>query len=315
MTLRGHRWRGTLIRWGPSLLIGLVLVLIPLILGRYERGLLTQILIYAVFAMSMNLLMGYTGLISFGHAAPWGIGAFTVGVLATRGITDSFWLIMLAAIVVTALICAVFGFLSLRTTGVYFVLVTLALAQLLYSLAVKWREFSGGEEGLSGIRRPWSLGDGPFYYLIFVGFVIFCLVVWWLVQSRFGRVLVGIRENEGRMRALGFNTWAYKYTCFIVASILAAMAGALFCFYNGHVGAGELGFGPTCLALLMVLIGGAGTLFGPVIGAAIVVLLINFLSAYTQHWGLLLGVIFVLSVMFMRGGVVGYFSRYWSRMR
>lgn len=222
---------------------------------------------------------------------------------------------MLAVILMTALVSVIFGFLSLRTTGVYFVLVTLALAQILFSLALKRREFSGGEEGLSGIRRPWSLGDGPFYYLVFVGFVILYLVVRWLVESRFGRVLVGIRENEGRMRALGFNAWAYKYLCFIVASVLAAVAGALYCYYNGHVGASELGFGPTSLALLMVLIGGAGTLFGPVIGAVIVVLLINFLSAYTQHWGLLLGVIFVLSVMFMRGGVAGYLYKYWSRIR
>jgi branched-chain amino acid transport system permease protein len=257
--------------------------------------------------MSLDILLGYTGLLSFGHIIGWGVGAYVVGILTTHHIINNFWILLVFALLLGLTINTVFGFLALRTSGLYFALVTLALAEILRSVAIKWRNVTGGVDGISGILRPWEMGDTAFYYLT-LGAFVFCLILMrWLVDSRFGRALIGIRENESRMQVLGYNTWAYKYIAILFTGLMAVISGVLFCFYNGYVGPGDLGFGFSGYALLMVLVGGMGTLIGPFIGAVVLVILSNVLSVYTTHWMFILGALFILCVIVIPKGIAGYF--------
>lgn len=305
--------RRRLVLLSPYIFIALIMLILPAFLASYWESLIIKILLYAVFAMSMNLLMGYTGYITFGHAAFWGIGAYTVGILVTQHGIDNFGLIMVIAIGAAIIVGIIFGFLALRTTGIYFALITLALAQMLYSLAYKWTAVTGGEDGLSGIGRPWSMYGSDFYYFILAAFAICFFLLYWIINSHFGHILVGIRENEPRMQALGYNVWAHKYVCYILAGLFAAIAGALFAYYTGYVGPGDLYWTTNGLALLMVLIGGRGALAGPAAGAVIVLLLIELISEFTEHWPVFVGIIFVLVVMWARKGIAGYLVEYWDR--
>ena len=288
----------------------LALALGPLALPSYQLGLLTKMLILAIFAMSLNVLLGYGGLPSLGHAAYFGVAAYTVALLARRGL-DHFWLDFgagLAAATVTALL---FGLLALRTHGAYLLMITLALAQVLWGIAFGWRSFTGGDDGLPGVPRPaaglpWSLADGlRFYYFVLVIFALTTVLLWVVIRSPFGRALVGIRESERRMTVLGYNTWAHKYVAFVIAGAFAGVAGTLFVYYNGFVSPAYLSvvFSATCL--IMVILGGAGTLLGPALGSAAIVFLENVISAHTQRWLLVLGVIYITVTLFAPAGLVG----------
>ena len=278
----------------------LVLVVLPFALTSYQLGLLTKMLIFAIFAMSLNLILGYAGLPSLGHAAYFGMGAYTVGLLALR-VRDNFWLDFFAGLVMATITAALFGLLALRAKGSYLLMITLALAQVLWGIAFGWRWLTGGDDGLPGVPRP---GAGlPFSLAEGVRFYYFVLAV--IVRSPFGQALVGIRESERRMEVLGYNTWRYKYVAFVLAGLFAGLSGNLFVYYNGFVSPAYLSIVFSATALIMVILGGAGTLLGPALGAAVIVLAENTISAQTERWVTVLGVIYVAVTLFAPGGLIG----------
>ncbi len=296
------------------------LALLPFALTSYQLGLLTKMLIFAVFAMSLNLVLGYAGLPSLGHAAYFGIGAYTVALLALR-VRDNFWLDFGAGLGVATAIAALFGLLALRARGSYLLMITLALAQVTWGIAFGWRWLTGGDDGLPGVPRPaaglpWSLADGlSFYYFVLLVFLVAVASLGVIVRSPFGQALVGIRESERRMEVLGFNTWLYKYVAFILAGAFAGIAGNLFVYYNGFVSPAYLSIVFSAMALIMVILGGAGTLLGPVIGSAAIVFLENAISAATQRWLLVLGIIYVVVTLYTPSGLVGLFHGRLARRR
>jgi len=293
---------------------GLLFLAAPSFLSSYYLGLLTKMLIFALFAMSLDLLLGYTGLPSLGHAAYFGLGAYTVALLQLR-VMKNFWLNALAGLASAVVLALGFGPLTLRARGDYFLMITLALAQVIWGIAFGWRSMTGGDDGLPGIARPtlagsWSLaGETPFYYFVLVvcGLAMGLLSI--IVRSPFGKALVGIRESETRMRVLGYNVWAYQYGASILAGFFAGLAGILFVYYNGYVGPAYLSIIFSAQVLLMVILGGAGTLFGPVLGAGIIVLLENLISAMTERWLLILGTIYVVVTLFAPQGLHGLIPR------
>jgi branched-chain amino acid transport system permease protein len=294
------------------------LVLLPAVLTSYQLGLLTKMLIFALFAMSLNLILGYAGLPSLGHAAYFGMGAYTVGLLALR-VVDNFWLNFGAGILAAAATAALFGLLALRAHGSYLLMITLALAQVAWGIAFGWRSFTGGDDGLPGIPRPGaglplSLADGVrFYYFVLLVSAAVTAGLWVIIRSPFGRALVGIRESERRMEVLGYDTWRYKYVAFVIAGLVAGIAGNLFVYFNGFVSPAYLSIVFSATALIMVILGGAGTLLGPALGSAVIIFLENVISAYTERWLLVLGTIYVMLTLFAPDGLLGLARRLSAR--
>jgi branched-chain amino acid transport system permease protein len=290
------------------------LLVLPLALTSYQLGLLTKMLIFAVFAMSLNLILGYAGLPSLGHAAYFGVGAYTVALMALR-VRDNFWLDFGAGLAAATVTAALFGLLALRAEGSYLLMITLALAQVAWGIAFGWRWLTGGDDGLPGVPRPaaglpWSLVDGlRFYYFVLIVFLLATGALSVIVRSPFGRALCGIRESERRMEVLGYNTWLYKYVAFVLAGAFAGLAGNLFVYYNGFVSPAYLSIVFSAMALIMVILGGAGTLLGPALGSAAIVFLENVISAATERWLLVLGLIYVAVTLFAPSGLVGLFKR------
>jgi branched-chain amino acid transport system permease protein len=316
-----HSWQNRMIRLSPYIASCIILVLLPLVLPPYAQNLMTKFIIYAIFAMSLNILVGYAGLPSLGHAAFFGVAGYTTAILAVNYGVKSFWLTMPASIVSATFLAAIFGIIALRVSGIYFLLVTFALGQLPYSIAVKWFSVTGGSYGLGGIPLP-DLGfsgltwnDLTFYYFTFLVFIICFLLLYRLLDSPFGHILQGIREGEHRMIVLGYNTWRYKYIAFVAAGLFAGVAGVLFAHYNTIISPDHLGFQTSGLVLLMVIMGGAGTLFGPVIGSAVIVMIQYFASIWIpERWPLILGGAFVLVVMWLRGGFSTHLIKLWVKV-
>jgi branched-chain amino acid transport system permease protein len=315
------RWRRLLYRRGPYVIALAVLAVVPSFLGAFPLATLTRVLIFAVFAMSLDLLMGYTGLFSFGHAAFFGLGGYLVGVLSVHYGISSFWVILPMTIGATAIAAAAIGYLCLRVSGVYFLLVTMAFGQLLVVVAGQWTRMTGGTDGLVGIPSP-DLGfsgitwnNTSLYYLVLVGFVICYFVLHRIAHSSFGRTLTGIRDNESRMTSLGYNTWALKYLAFIIASLFAGVAGLMFAYNYGVMVPKYLGLELSALPMLMVIIGGAGTLWGPCLGALVIICVQQYAGAYIpDKWPLILGALFVVCVLFLRGGLCRYLEAAWMKL-
>lgn len=303
--------------WGVGVVAALTL---PQVVPLYFTHLVLLTMVYGLSAMSLDLLAGYTGLTSFGHAANFGAAAYTVGILTTHhhvAPSAAFG----AGVLVATLLAAAYGLLATRAVGVYFLIITLALGMGTWGLAYRWSSVTGGDNGLPGIPPldlglPWSLADARhYYYLVLLAFSLAAFLLYRLVQSPFGLSLRGIRESEGRMRMLGYNTWLHRYVAFVVAGAFAGFAGTLYAFYNRFVSPPDLHIAASAEAVLMVILGGAGTLFGPLVGAGIVVFLRNLVSAYTQRWMLILGVVFVLTVLYAPQGVAGGARAVWQRTR
>lgn len=279
-------------------------------ISNYYAGLLSQVLIFALFAMSLDLLVGYTGLPSLGHSAFFGMGAYVAGLLALH-YSQSFWLCAAAGVGAAMLTGALFGLLTLRTNGSSFLMITLALSQLLWGIAFKWRSVTGGEDGLSGITRPeiylgWSIsGELGFLYFVILSFGCLGILLALLTRSPFGLALVGVRESESRMKALGYNVWFYKYLVTLASSAVAGFSGVLFLYYNLFISPNYLSIGLSAKALLMVIMGGAGTLVGSILGSTAIVMLENVVSQYTERWMTIIGAVFVLVVLFFPKGVLG----------
>jgi len=308
-------------RGAPYILGTLVLLVTPLFLDTYGQGLMTRFLIFALFAMSFNIVFGYAGLMSLGHAAFFGAGGYTVALLKLHYDVNLFWISAPLGIVVATLVAAIFGIIALRASGIYFLLVTFALGQMLYSLAwnVKWLN-SKGMQGITGITLPdlgipgFTLNTIWFYYLALIFFLLSCVLLYRLVISPFGLALVGIREGEPRMEAVGYNTWYLKYASFVVSGAFAGLAGVLFAYYNFFVSPNHLGIATSFLPMVMTIMGGGGTFFGPVVGAAVFIFVENFASILSpQRWPLVLGALFVLTIMFAREGIGVYLWRLWTR--
>lgn len=296
----------------------LVLLLLPYFLPSYFLGLAAKMLIFALFAMSLDLLLGYTGLASLGHAAYFGVAAYTVGLLALKA-DASLWLALPAGLLAAGVTAAFFGLLALRARGSYFLMITLALAQVLWAIAFSWRSMTGGDDGLPNIPRPelplpWPLADStPFYYFVLLVAGAAAVLLARIVRSPFGYALRGIRESESRMLALGYNVWRYKYLAFVLAGLFAGLAGCLYVYYNRFVSPEYLHVVRSAEVLLMVILGGAGTLVGPAIGAGVIVLLENLISAHTQRWLMVLGAVYVVVTLFAPRGLMGLVQDYRQR--
>jgi branched-chain amino acid transport system permease protein len=287
-----------------------VLGAIAPLLPSYPLTLLTQALISAVFAMSLDVLLGYTGLPSLGHAAYFGVAAYAVAILAVDA-QVGFVPCLLAALVAAGATAALFGLLAIRAAGTYFLMITLALGMVVWGLAFRWVSMTKGDNGISGVPRPelalpWNLGMPlPFFYFALVAAAVAWLALGLLVRSPFGMSLKGIRESESRMRSLGYNVWLHKYLAFVISGLFAGFAGALWAYYNGFVSPVDVQLVTSVEALLMVALGGSGTLVGPAIGAALIVFLKNFVSVYTKRWLLILGAVYIGVILFAPRGIVG----------
>jgi branched-chain amino acid transport system permease protein len=275
-------------------------------------------LIFALFAMSLDLMIGYTGLASLGHAAFFGLGGYTVALLAMKAHLSE-WIAFPAGVAVAALGGVLFAVLALRARGSYFLMITLALAQVVWGIAFGWRTLTGGDDGMPGIRRPTffiSLADqDAFYYFVVLLVGLSAAVLVAIVKSPFGHALRGIRESETRMLALGFNVWRHQFVAFVIAAAFAGLAGCLFVYYNRFVAPNFLHVIMSAEALIMVILGGVGTLLGPAIGAAVIIFLEDFISSQTQRWVLVLGIIYVMATLFAPRGLIGLYNDYVLRKR
>jgi branched-chain amino acid transport system permease protein len=295
----------------------LILVVAPPFLPRFLLTLLTQTLIYAILAMGLDLMLGYAGLSSLGQAAYLGLGAYSVGILTTRH-GSGFWTTVIVGIVLAAAVAGIFGLVALRATGVYFLMITLALGMVVWGLANRWVSLTKGDNGISPLPRPdlglpWAFTSAvPFYYLVLIGFVVAFTALRVVVRSPFGHTLVGIRESESRMRMLGYHVWLHKYIAFVIAGGVGGFSGVLWAYYNGFVTPADLDLSVSIEVLLMVALGGRGTLLGATVGAAVIVLLKNLASVYTQRWLLLLGAVYILTIRYAPDGIVGALMQ-WRR--
>jgi branched-chain amino acid transport system permease protein len=318
-----HRAGGRIIayRFLPYVMALVALLVLPQVVTPYYQDMLTKVLIFAIFAMSLDLVMGFTGLISFGWAAFFGMSGYSVGILTVHYGWSSFWLVLVVSLLITAGLAAGIGYLSLRVSGVYFLLVTMAFAQLLAIVATKWYSMTGGRDGLFGIPKP-DLGfmevdwtNLNYYYFVLIGFVICYFILNRIAHSSFGRTLVGIRANEPRMRSLGYNTWALKYMALIIGGVFAGVAGALFAFDYGTMTPDYFALETSALPMLMVIIGGAASLWGPSLGAAAIIVAESVAGIYFEdRWPLVLGIIFVACVMLLKGGFARHLTRLWDVM-
>jgi branched-chain amino acid transport system permease protein len=283
-------------------------LLFPSTAGTYPVKLLQEILIFGIFAMSLDLLMGFAGMVSFGHSAFFGVGGYVAALALTRWGADGVNGLLLPA-VAAALAALVIGYFSIRVSGVYFIMLTLAFSQMFYAVTfqVAWL---GAEDGIVGVPRPRILGvdlsrAGAFHVYLVALAVAATLALWRIVRSPFGHVLRGIHENEARMQAVGYAVDRYKLVAFVMAGAIAGVAGALYAQFVGSITPEAFLWRTSGEALLMVIIGGTGTLGGALLGAAAFILLQSLVSSYTERWMLLLGVTFIVFVLFAPGGVVG----------
>ncbi len=288
-----------------------VLLVLPWVLVRYQLSILTDLLIYGLFAMSLDLIIGYTGMVSFGHAAYFGLGAYG-SALVLLNFGQPIPVALLAGALLAGVVAAPVAYLSTRATGIYFAMLTLAFAQLLYTVAFKWRDLTGGSDGIAGVPKTTLFWGGPslatphgFYFLVVACVLLSLLACHALVRSPFGRALVAIRENERRFTSLGRDPRPFKLVVFVVAATFAGLAGALFAPFRGFASPEVMFWVLSGQALMMVVMGGIGTLVGPVLGAMVFILIQEIASSYTEHWMIFTGVVFVLMVIFLPRGLMG----------
>jgi branched-chain amino acid transport system permease protein len=289
-----------------------VVVIVPNT-GSFIILLVTRALAFSILVMSLDILLGYTGLASLGQAAYLGVGAYATAILATKyhiGLGWDFWLVLLIGILSGAALAAVFGLLAIRASGVYFLMITLALGQCVWGLAYRWNSLTGGDNGINVRERPKFGGidlanELTFFFLVFAVFCASLLVMYTLVRSPFGRSLAGIRERELRMKILGYNTWLHKYIAFIIAGAFGGLSGVLWAHTAGIVSPVNVELTTSVDALLMAVLGGSGTLVGGAIGTFIVFALREFLSTLVPWWQYVLGVVYVATILYLPTGLMG----------
>jgi branched-chain amino acid transport system permease protein len=303
-----------LILWAVAVLVLIALPPVVLAIGQpFYLDLARRILILAIAAISLNLILGYGGLVSFGHAAYLGVGAYTVGIMGFYGITSG-WLQWPVAIGASALVALAIGAVSIRTSGIYFIMITLAFTQMLYYLGISIAEFGGDDgmrlkskslfPGLIDLRDPVA-----FYYLTLGLMLVSVFLVYRLVNSRFGMVLRAAKSNDARTRAIGFSPYPYRLAAFVIAGAMCGLAGALYANHTNYITPGLMSWQQSGDIMFMVILGGIATTSGPVLGAFVLLLLEDLLSGWTQHWQVILGPLLILSVIFFRRGLAGIFYK------
>lgn len=283
----------------------LVFAAVPVLLPVYQVSVATQVLIFAMLAMSVDILAGYAGRTSLGHGALFGVSAYvTVYWVAVAG--GSPWVGAALGIVAATALAAVFALLAIRTSGVYFLLLTLALGMVVWGVCLRWSTVTGGENGLRGAVRPAGLtGQLAFYYAVLAVAAVAGFAAYRFVRSPFGLTLRGIRDSESRMCSLGYNVPLHLFIAFTLSGTLAGVAGALNALFNEFVSPATVALAQSVQALLMAIVGGIGTLAGAVLGAGVIIVLENTVSAYTERWPTVMGAMFVLLMIFAPAGILG----------
>jgi branched-chain amino acid transport system permease protein len=289
--------------------IGLVfLIFLPFYFDEYFVNLASQILIAVIFASSLNLLVGYAGLTSLGHACFLGLSAYISAWLGINlGLGHA--ITAPAALVLTTLVGMLFGAIALRATGLGFLMLTLALSQIIWGLAYRWVSITNGDNGISGLTRPSPFGidleiSSHFYWFTLIITIVCLFLISQLVHSAFGSSIKGTRDQPRRMIALGYNVWAIRWFTYVTASFFGAVAGLLYVYFHKYIHPSVMAITVSAESLLSVIAGGSGTLMGPVIGAVMVVILKNYASAFIERWNMLLGFVFLFIVMFLPKGIV-----------
>jgi len=286
---------------------------LPLFASGYQVSIANEILIFALLAMAIDMLSGYAGRTSLGHGAIFGAATYVV-IYWTSVVGGSVWVGLLLGILTSTLIAAVFGLLAARVSGVYFLLLTLALGMIVWGVALRWTSVSGGENGLRGIGRPEIIADPMvFYYTSLAVVVIATALMWRIVQSPFGLTLQGIRDSETRMSSLGYNGPFHMFLAFTITGFFAGVGGALYALFNNFVSPSTVELSQSVEGLLMAIIGGVGTLFGAFIGSAIIILLENLVSQYTARWSMVLGFMFILIMILAPEGILGSIHKFRNR--
>jgi len=307
------------LRFVPPIVIVLFLIAAPSIFDRVFISLLSQILIYGLLAMSLDLIFGYTGMWSFCHASIFGVAGYTVGILVKYYSVKSFWVLAPAGLSMAVLTSLIFGFVALRARTVYFLLITFALGQLIYGMTIKFNQVTGGSDGLPDIPYPdlglgFSLTSAQMYYFILIIFVISAFILYRIIRSPFGHSLQGIRESENRMRALGYKVWLHRYLAFVISGFFAGVAGILYAHFSGLMTPDSTGFAASGLVMIMIIVGGSGTLWGALIGSLVIFVLEFYVSGIsTDRWPIVLGACFVAAVMFARRGLFPVLEKLWNK--
>jgi len=284
----------------------------------YE-ALASEVLIFALFAMSYDLVLGYGGMLSFGHAAFFGIGAYSTGIILLR-LCPSVPVALLGAVAISSVVAAFVGYASIRRHGIYFTMVTLAFAQMFYFIAFKWTALTGGDDGLQGIPRP-NLGpidihsEMALYYFILTIVAVSMIVIVRVVNSPLGTTLQAVRENRDRAMSIGYNVDRFRLIAFVISGFFSGLTGGLYALLLNMVPLSSLHWTTSGEVVVMNITGGMGTLFGPVIGAVVIILLRDIISNYTDSWSLCMGLIFMLVVLGFRGGIAGFLQRVVTRLR
>ncbi|RAK15063.1 amino acid/amide ABC transporter membrane protein 2 (HAAT family) [Anoxybacillus vitaminiphilus] len=297
-----------------TVLLILLVLAMPLVLSDFGINLATEIYIMSIFAMSLGLIMGYAGMVSLGHAGFFGIGAYTVAVIG-QYVSNSY-LLLLISVVISGLTALITGVVFIRTSKFYFLMITLAFGQLLYVLFWQLKPWTGGADGMS-VSAILNLGFGEilspnaFYYVMGVAFIIAYILLRLFVESPAGKITKGIMENEARMSALGYNVRVYKLLAYTLSGALAGFAGSLYSYFNVFVSPDLSSWTFSGQVMVMVIIGGVGTLFGPAIGASVFICLQNFISTYTERWPMIMGAILVILVLIGKGGII-HWLRYFK---
>jgi branched-chain amino acid transport system permease protein len=300
----GHRMNPRRLYIATAAVVAL-LALVPALLPGYLTSLATLTLIYALLAMSVDLLAGYTGRTPLCHGAIFGSAAYVVMYFVTT-VGGNPWLALPLGLLTAFAVAAVFAALAVRTSGVYFLLLTLALGMIVWGVCQRWTSVTGGENGLRGNARPALLADpSAFYWFVLVVGLAAAGLMWRFVRSPFGLSLQGIRESETRMRSLGYDTTRHLLLGFLFSGTMAGLAGVLYAWFNSFVSPSTVALAQSVKGLLMVIVGGVGTLFGGVVGAAVIITLENVASSFTERWSMVLGALFVLTMIFAPEGIVG----------
>ncbi|QUS38673.1 branched-chain amino acid ABC transporter permease [Tardiphaga alba] len=291
----------------------LVAALLPLGLSSYQVGLATEILIFGILAMSIDILAGFAGRTSLGHGAIFGVSTYVVVYLTAQG-EMSPWIALVLGVAAATAVASVFALLAVRTSGVYFLLLTLALGMIIWGVCLRWTQVTGGENGMRGDVRPAALvGQSAFYWAVLACAAAVSYAMWRFVNSPFGLTLRGIRDSESRMRSLGYNVPLHLFIGFTVSGIFAGIAGALYAMFNNFVSPSTVALAQSVEGVLMMIAGGVGTLFGAFVGAAAIIILENIVSSYTERWLMVLGVTFVLIMIFAPEGIIGKLRALTSR--
>ncbi len=287
----------------------------PYLLPGFYLNVLTEILIYGLLATSINILMGYTGLTSLGHAAFFGLAAYAGAYLSVT-VHQSFVVAFVAGLLLATVASVVFGAIALRASGIYFLMITLALNMLVYGTAFTLSPITGAENGLYGVTRPdFIFEDYQFYWFSLIVVVVAVIFVWRLVRSPFGLTLMGIRESESRMRTLGYDVFLHKLIAFTISGFLAGLAGCLYVYFRAGVSPTAVDLPVSVEGVLEVLIGGIGTIFGPMLGAFIIVTARELISLQVDRWPTVLGVLLILIMLFARQGILGTWLGWRARQR